>query len=98
MEIADWRERIDAIDRQLVELLNQRCQCARAIGQLKRSLDLPIYEPNRETTVLANIVAANRAMGGPLSELALRRVFERIIDEMRTIQKDELLRDRESQP
>ncbi|HUX66952.1 MAG TPA: chorismate mutase [Terriglobales bacterium] len=98
MDIAELRQRIDTIDRQLVELLNQRCQCAREIGYLKRSLDLPIYEPNRESTVLANIGEANRAMGGPLSELALRRVFERIIDEMRTIQKDELLREREKQP
>ncbi|HVA62778.1 MAG TPA: chorismate mutase [Terriglobales bacterium] len=95
MDIEKLRQRIDSIDRQLVELLNQRSQCAREIGFLKRSLDLPIYEPNRETTVLANVADANR---GPLSELALRRVFERIIDEMRTIQKDELLRDRETQP
>ncbi|HEY7855306.1 MAG TPA: chorismate mutase [Terriglobales bacterium] len=85
MTIAAWRERIDAIDRQLVELLNQRCQCAREIGRLKKELDLPIYEPNRETAVLENAQQANR---GPLSPMALRRVFERLIDEMRAAQKE----------
>ncbi|HXR97503.1 MAG TPA: chorismate mutase [Terriglobales bacterium] len=85
MNIAEWRERIDAIDRQLVELLNQRCQCAREIGRLKKELALPIYEPNRETAVLENAQQANQ---GPLSPMALRRVFERVIDEMRAAQKE----------
>ena len=46
--LAEWRDRIDDLDRQLVALLSQRARCAQAIGELKRSTDLPIYEPNRE--------------------------------------------------
>lgn len=89
MEIADWRRQIDDLDRELVRLLNQRCRCAQAIGRLKRERGLGIYEPNRESIVLRNVEEANRAMGGPLSAVALRRLFERIIDEMRSIQKEE---------
>lgn len=88
MDISDWRERIDAIDVQLVELLNQRCRCAQAIGHLKRNESMPIYEPNREKKVLGNVYQANQ---GPLSNAALQHIFERIIDEMRAIQKVELL-------
>ncbi|MGH9392649.1 MAG: chorismate mutase [Terriglobales bacterium] len=87
--IADWRDQIDAIDRELVALLSRRCGCAREIGRLKRALALPVYEPNREAIVLANITAANHALGGSLDDAALRRLFERIIDEMRALQKQE---------
>lgn len=88
MEIAAWREQIDAIDRQLVELLNRRGQCALEIGRLKRNRDLAIYEPARETLVLANVRAANQ---GPLSDRALVLIFERIVDEMRAIQRYEAI-------
>lgn len=87
MDIADWRTRIDAIDRQLVELLNQRCECALAIGVEKRRLGLDISEPGREAAVVDNINAANQARGGPLSSAALRRLFAAIIAEMREVQK-----------
>lgn len=90
MDIASLREKIDAIDVQLVELLNRRGEYAREIGHLKAQVQAPIYEPRRELDVLKNVMAANR---GPLSDVALRRLFERIIDEMRKIQKDELLQE-----
>ncbi len=88
MEIADWRIQIDGLDRQLVELLNQRARCAHAIGVLKRGKATPIYEPRREEQVMENVRAANQ---GPLEDRALRNIFERIIDEMRAIQKQEML-------
>ncbi len=88
MEIADWRIQIDGLDRQLVEMLNQRARCAHAIGVLKRGKATPIYEPRREEQVMANVCSANR---GPLDERALRHIFERIIEEMRAIQKHEML-------
>jgi chorismate mutase len=84
MEIADWRKRIDELDRKLVELLNQRAQCAVEIGRLKRNTKLPIYEPDRERIILENVCRANR---GPLSDADLKQVYERLIDVMRTIQK-----------
>lgn len=89
MDIADWRRQIDDLDRELVRLLNQRCRCAQAIGRLKRERGMGVYEPKRETEVFANIEATNRELGGPLSATALHRLFERIIDEMRSIQKED---------
>jgi len=84
MEIADWRKRIDELDRKLVELLNQRAQCAVEIGRLKRNTRLPIYEPDRERVILENVCRVN---GGPLADADLKQVYERIIDVMRAIQK-----------
>ena len=88
MDIATWRLQIDELDRKLVQLLNQRAEAAREIGRLKRNSDLPIYEPEREQTVFTN---AKRASQGPLSETDLVRIFERIMDVMRKIQKDEIV-------
>ncbi len=85
--LAKCRERIDQIDRRLVELLNERTSVAEEIGRAKRGADLPIYEPKRETEVFNNITSHNR---GPLTADGLKRIFERIIDEMRRVQKDRM--------
>ena len=82
--IDDWRGRIDAIDRKLVELLNERAQCAMEIGHLKRSQGLPVYQPEREREILANVESAN---SGPLEDTAVRRLFERVIDEARSLER-----------
>jgi chorismate mutase len=84
MNIADWRRRMDEIDRKLVELLNERCRCALEIGHLKVQSKVPLYQPAREREVLANAEANNR---GPLSHDAIRRLFERIIDEARSAER-----------
>ena len=85
--LARCRERIDQIDRRLVELLNERTTIAEEIGRAKREAALPIYEPKRESEVFNNITSHN---GGPLTEDGLKRIFERIIDEMRRVQKDRM--------
>ncbi len=54
------------------------------IGRVKRESHLPVYEPRREDQVFANIFEANQ---GPIGHDAVRRIFERIIDEMRGIQR-----------
>jgi chorismate mutase len=84
MTIDDWRRKIDEMDRQLVELLNERSRCALEIGRLKRAASLPLYQPEREQEILANVEAANR---GPLSDRAIRRLFERILDEARSVER-----------
>ena len=48
MDITDWRIRIDALDEQIVKLLNERAACAIAIGDIKRQTSAAIYEPGRE--------------------------------------------------
>ncbi|HKR97763.1 MAG TPA: chorismate mutase [Candidatus Angelobacter sp.] len=87
MDIAEWRKKIDELDRQIVELINARAQAAQEIGKLKRNTAMPIYEPVREKTIFENVSKANR---GPLPDSELRQVYERIIDVMRNIQKNEI--------
>jgi chorismate mutase len=87
MDIADWRKKIDELDSRLVELLNERAQAACEIGKLKRNTSMPIYEPQREKTIFENVCRVNR---GPLPDSELRQVYERIIDVMRNIQKNQI--------
>lgn len=83
-EIGAWRQRIDTIDEQLVRLLNSRSACAVEIGRLKRRLGLPVYSPEREAWILERVMRDNP---GPLEPTAVRRVFERIIDESRRLER-----------
>jgi chorismate mutase-like protein len=85
--LARCRERIDEIDRRLVELLNERTSIVEEIGRVKRDAKLAIYEPKRESQVFDNIASHN---AGPLTADGVKRIFERIIDEMRRIQKDRM--------
>jgi len=87
MDIAEWRIKIDELDRQLVALINERAHCAEEIGKLKRNSSIPIYEPDRERIIFENIARQNQ---GPLSQVQLRQVYERLVDVMRQIQRDEI--------
>src|SRR5215470_9506390 len=87
MDIADWRRKIDEIDRKLVELLSQRAHAAHEIGKLKRDIGMPIYEPDRERAVFEN---ARKVNPGPLPDRDLLRIYERIMDVMRAIQREEI--------
>lgn len=82
--IEDWRRRIDELDRKLVDLLNERARCAIEIGKLKRVLGFPVYQPGREQEILANVEQMN---AGPLEDTAVRRLFERVIDEARSLER-----------
>ena len=88
MDIEDWRKKIDELDRKLVELLSERARAAVEIGRLKRDTSLPIYEPDRERIVFENVQQVNP---GPLPGRDLVRIYERIIDVMRNIQKVEIV-------
>ncbi len=79
-----WRKRIDEIDQELVKLLNERSHCAVEIGHLKKRENLPAWQPQREAEILRNVVKANK---GPLDDAAIRRLFERIIDEARSLER-----------
>lgn len=80
----DWRKRIDEIDQQLLKLLNERSQCAVEIGHLKKQLHMAAWQPAREAEILRNVVQSNP---GPLDDAAIRRLFERIIDEARALER-----------
>ena len=87
MDIEDWRRKIDEVDRKLVALLSERARAAVEIGKLKRDTSMPVYEPDRERVVYENVQAENH---GPLPGRDLVRIYERIIDVMRNIQKEEI--------
>lgn len=84
VKLAECRRNIDRIDMQIVALLNERTRIVEQIGAIKREFGMPVYEPKREDEVYRNIIENNH---GPLSPEAVKRIFERVIDEMRTLQK-----------
>jgi len=83
----ELRRQIDVLDLQILDLLNRRAVVAAQIGDVKKAVALPVYEPKREEQVFRNVTSNNP---GPLSEAAVRRLFERIIDEMRLLQRERL--------
>jgi chorismate mutase len=83
-DIAKWRKKIDELDLELVKLLNERSQCAIEIGKLKHKLNLEIYDPRREEEVIGRVW---KEADGPLSKEAVKRLFERIIDESRRAER-----------
>ncbi len=95
MSIEDWRRKIDAIDGKLVELLNERSRCALEIGRLKRAANLPLYQPEREREILEGVERANR---GPLPHNAIRRLFERILDEARSVERSAMQESDSAEP
>jgi chorismate mutase len=80
----ELRKRIDGLDDALVRLLNARAACALEIGRVKKELGLPIYQPAREADVLGHVQDINP---GPLDDGAVKRLFERIIDEARRLER-----------
>lgn len=82
--LADCRDRLDIVDRRLLALLNERTRIVEEIGRIKQRAHMPIYEPKREEEVYRNVVDHN---AGPLESEAVKRIFERIIDEMRKVQR-----------
>ena len=89
LSVEALREEIDRLDEVIVRLLDRRARCAYAIGRLKRAHGAPIYEPQREASVIAHVKAVNATLGGPLDEAAIGRLYERIMDEARRIQRIE---------
>jgi chorismate mutase len=79
------RKNIDRVDEVLVRLLNERARCACEIGRLKKDLGVEIYQPDREKQVLDHVRGV--AAEGPLGPDAIARLFERIIDEARRLER-----------
>jgi len=94
VDIEGWRLKIDELDRQIVALISERARAAQAIGKLKQGSSLPVYEPGREKVIFQNVRAAN---AGPLPDIELTHIYERIIDVMRAMQKNELASQRPSE-
>jgi chorismate mutase len=83
-EIDRIRDAIDRVDEVIVRLLNQRAKYAIEIGEIKGILELPVYAPEREKDVLTHV---EKICEGPLDASSMRRLFERIIDESRRMER-----------
>ncbi|MDQ7051851.1 MAG: chorismate mutase [candidate division KSB1 bacterium] len=88
MDIDDWRQKIDEIDEALLQLLNERARCTMEIGRIKKRRKMPVYDPERERQIFERLQRLNQ---GPLPQQAVKRLFERIIDESRHLEKDIIL-------
>ena len=84
-KLRDLRVFIDDLDRRIVGLLNERVSVVEDIGRVKRDADMPVVEPDREARVFENVRSVTS--DDPLAQQAMQRIFERIIEEMRQIQK-----------
>lgn len=85
MTIEDWRAKIDALDKQVLDLLTERAKCVLEVGKIKSQQNAQIFNPERERQIIQKILSENK---GPLDDDGLRRIFERIIDEMRRIEQE----------
>jgi chorismate mutase-like protein len=83
--LEDLRKDIDRIDEVLVRLLNERARVACEVGRLKKAQGVEVYQPEREKEVLAHVRSV--AVEGPLGAEAIGRLFERIIDEARRLER-----------
>ena len=92
MDIENWRRKIDEIDLEVLKLLNKRAQYSIYIGDIKVEKNLPVYSPERESWIIKRMTEENK---GPLTADGVRRIFERIIDESRKVEKDECNKNKE---
>jgi chorismate mutase len=83
--LEDLRKDIDRVDEVLVRLLNERARCACEIGRIKKDQNVEIYQPEREKQVLEHVKSV--AAEGPLEPEAIARLFERIMDEARRLER-----------
>ena len=84
MSIDEIRQAINQIDQELLQLFNRRAALALEIGHIKRARNLPIYDPQREKAIFERMKSDNP---GPLDNAAIVRLFERVIDESRSLER-----------
>ena len=93
MTIDEIRQNIDRLDSELLRIFNERAQLALAIGEIKKGLNLPVYDPAREKRIFERMTAQNP---GPLDDQAIVRLFERVVDESRRLERIMTSREREN--
>lgn len=91
MTIDALREEIDRLDSNLLRIFNERANLALKIGELKKGLALPVYDPSREKKIFQRMKEENP---GPLDDQAIVRLFERVIDESRRLERIMTSRDK----
>lgn len=83
MDIDSVRKRINQLDDELLRIFNERAALALEIGELKKQQNLPVYDPRREKLIFERMQENNN---GPLDNAAIIRLFERVIDESRSLE------------
>ena len=84
MDIDEIRKKINQLDKDLLDIFNQRASLALQIGEVKKEQGLPIYDPRREKLIFERMQKLNK---GPLDNAAIIRLFERVIDESRSLER-----------
>jgi chorismate mutase len=84
MTIDELREGIDRLDEELLSIFNHRASLALEIGKIKKLQGLPVYDPSREKRIFDRMKRSNP---GPLDDQAIIRLFERVIDESRRLER-----------
>ena len=82
--IDTFRQEIDRLDSLLLQIFNQRADLALRIGEIKKQKGIAVYDPTREKAIFRRMQAANP---GPLDDQAIIRLFERVIDESRRLER-----------
>ena len=94
-ELDSLRVSIDEVDRKILELMAERVRLVLAVGDVKRARQMPVYDPERERRVLDRLASlAEPPLDGP----TVRRVFERLIDEMRRLEQHHVANRRVDDP
>ncbi len=91
MDIENIRDRINRLDDELLRIFNERAALALEIGKIKKKAGTPIYDPRREKLIFQRMQGQNR---GPLDNAAIIRLFERVIDESRSLERTHTKGDR----
>lgn len=84
MTIEDYRKEINRLDSELLRIFNERAALALKIGEIKKEQGLPVYDPEREKRIFVTMSNNNP---GPLENEAIVRLFERVIDESRRLER-----------
>ena len=91
-DVDKLRAAIDAVDQKLLKQFNQRAKLVSRLGKIKKGMGLKLYDGSREKAILDRLRQSNR---GPLSEEAIVRLFERLIDESRHLERIEAYDDKD---
>jgi chorismate mutase len=84
LDLNETRKRIDLLDDVLLRIFNERARLALDIGHVKKKLNLPVFDPAREKRIFARMKEDNP---GPLDDGAIVRLFERVVDESRHLER-----------
>ncbi len=82
-DLTPERARIDALDDEILSLLNQRVECALRVGAKKEALGLPLFDPSRERLIYERLRTKSLQHGSALSEIAVTAIFREIISACR---------------